>query len=859
MAPEHLGEHDQIPFRPGRADRTPSTRRGRRGCAPASSTGRRRTAASRRDRWRPADRGRSPAGCRGPRWPDRWSAPPPRRSSPRDARGRGAAAPGRSPPARRRPSGSAASGPWPTSSASSSARRRRRAGRSVILPEGTGARDCHTLGLPSDGHGDQRCVRTAYGPASALALRDAVAEAKGGEPLAPVTVVVPSNHVGVATRRLLSSGSLGPVAGAGVGLAAVSFLTTYRLAELLGAATLAGQGRRPVSTPVLAAAVRAELAEDPGLFAPVAEHPATESALVATYRELRDLSPGALDALAGRERPGRRGGAPPPGDPRLGSSRAGTTRKTCSPRPPASPARPAVAALGALVVHLPQRLSQHSARLLVALAEHVPTTVVAGFTGVAEADAEVADSLRRLGLDPDGGRRRSAIPRRSRPTARWCSPRPTATRRSARPCGPSSTPCAPAPGSIASPCSTRQPEPYARLAHEQLHAAGIPTNGAAVVPLAARVAGRTLLELLALPGRRLPPTGRVRVAVVGAGPPRRTGWPPPARGSGCRARRRWSPVATTGTTRLTQLAQRNEEHAAEAELDDDEPEWVPGRLREEAERARELQAFVLELIDDLSAAAARPRRWSEHAAWAQRWLGRLLGGAAPPRAVGRPGRAQGGRAGRRGAAPPRRARRGGGSGVARRVPPHPRDRARARPRPGRPLRRRRAGRLGGDGHRARPRPGRGARAWPRARSPPPSATTRSSPTTSAPAPAASWRSAPSASSGSTASSSPPSPARAATCSCVPRGDLRRSVERVPSALGARPLHPPGRSAVAAGGRPTSSPPASRGCGTWRPSTPGLRHLDVPATAQEHRLRALLAAGGDLAGHRRRRHRRRAPR
>ncbi len=43
------------------------------------------------------------------------------------------------------------------------------------------------------------------------------------------------------------------------------------------------------------------------------------------------------------------------------------------------------------------------------------------------------------------------------------------------------------------------PEPYARIAHEQLRAAGITTNGAAVMPLAARVAGRTLLGLLDLP------------------------------------------------------------------------------------------------------------------------------------------------------------------------------------------------------------------------------------------------------------------------------------------------------------------------------------------------------------------------
>ncbi|MEO7429486.1 MAG: hypothetical protein ABIY48_08905, partial [Acidimicrobiales bacterium] len=104
-----------------------------------------------------------------------------------------------------------------------------------------------------------RTVWTGYGPEAAVALRDSVALAKAGEPLAPVTVVVPSNHVGVASRRLLASGSLGPVAGAGIGLAAVTFLTTYRLAELLGASPLAATGRRPVSTPVLAAAMRAEL------------------------------------------------------------------------------------------------------------------------------------------------------------------------------------------------------------------------------------------------------------------------------------------------------------------------------------------------------------------------------------------------------------------------------------------------------------------------------------------------------------------------------------------------------------------------------------------------------------------------
>ncbi|HEY6415409.1 MAG TPA: hypothetical protein VIX41_04200, partial [Acidimicrobiales bacterium] len=148
-------------------------------------------------------------------------------------------------------------------------------------------------------------VATAYGRPALQALRRAITGAKQGDPLAPVTVIVPANHVGVTARRALASGSLGPVSDGGAGVAAVTFLTVYRLAELLGAPRLAAQRRRPVSTPVLAAALRRVLRRDPGLFAPVAEHPATEAALVAAFGELSDVSAGGLDGLA---RAGRRAG-----------------------------------------------------------------------------------------------------------------------------------------------------------------------------------------------------------------------------------------------------------------------------------------------------------------------------------------------------------------------------------------------------------------------------------------------------------------------------------------------------------------------------------------------------------------------
>ncbi len=466
-----------------------------------------------------------------------------------------------------------------------------------------------------------RVVWSPYGQGAAHALRDAVTEAKAGEPLAPVTVVVPSNHVGVASRRLLSSGALGPVAG-GVGLAAVSFVTTYRLAELLGASALAGQGKKPVSTPVLAAAVRAELATDPGLFAPVAEHPATESALVSTYRELRDLSPAALDALAAssdraREVVRLHRAA------RARLEREWSDEEDLLTAATALAGTPAAAELGALVVHLPQRVTQHSARLLVALAEHLPTTVIAGTSGVEAADAEVRTSVLRLQTGAGAPGIEPAPPvAGDRTTVLTASDGDEEVRAAVRAVV----------GAVRH--GTRldriavlhaSPEPYARLSHEQLHAAGVPTNGAAVVPLAARVAGRTLLELLGLPGggyRRQDVFAWLASAPIlhGGHLAPTTGWERLSREAAVVAGRDdWD-------VRLAQFAERNERWAAEAELDDEEPEWRAGRLRAEGTRALELRQFVLAAIDDLTASAARPRRWSEHAAWAQRWLGRLLGG-----------------------------------------------------------------------------------------------------------------------------------------------------------------------------------------------------------------------------------------
>jgi ATP-dependent helicase/nuclease subunit B len=469
-------------------------------------------------------------------------------------------------------------------------------------------------------------VVCGYGREAARALHGAVSAAKAGDPLRPVTVVVPSNHVGVGARRLLASGGLGAVAGSGVGLAAVAFVTTYRLAELLGAAALATSGRRPVSTPVLAAAVRAELAEDPGLFGPVRSHPATESALVSTYRELRDLSPAALDSLAGT---GRRAAEVVRVHRAVRRRLAEAWSDEEDLLAAAAAVAPAAARelVGAMVVHLPQQLTGHGAHLLRTLARHVPTTVVAGRTGVRAADEEVARSLARLGLDP--GALTAPVP----------VPPPvdaTRTRIVTTSDGDEEVRAAVRAVVDAVRAGTRldriallhaAPEPYARLAHEQLRAAGVPTNGAAVVPLAARLAGRTLLELLALP------EGGFRrqdvFAWLAAAPILFEGrWAPTTAWE--RISREAKVVAgrLDWDAHLTQLAQQEEVRAAGLDKDDEEPDWKAARCRRTAEHALALRTFVLRLVDDLDAAASGARHWSERAAWAQRCLVALLGPAA---------------------------------------------------------------------------------------------------------------------------------------------------------------------------------------------------------------------------------------
>ncbi|HEX5368678.1 MAG TPA: hypothetical protein VFY10_04610, partial [Dehalococcoidia bacterium] len=114
-------------------------------------------------------------------------------------------------------------------------------------------------------------------PALSSFLED-IAKARRRDPLAPVTVIVPSHVAGIQLRRRLAE--IGSFAG-------VRFETLPRLAELLGAASLAQAGRAPLARPIgdyLAAQIAREARAD---LADVRDLPGFARVLRQTFQRLR--------------------------------------------------------------------------------------------------------------------------------------------------------------------------------------------------------------------------------------------------------------------------------------------------------------------------------------------------------------------------------------------------------------------------------------------------------------------------------------------------------------------------------------------------------------------------------------------
>jgi ATP-dependent helicase/nuclease subunit B len=430
---------------------------------------------------------------------------------------------------------------------------------------------------------------TLVAPPDALdSLAAAIADSKGDDPLAAVTVAVPTNTCGVMTRRAL---------GRSGGVVGVDMVTLNRLAELIAGPGLAAAGRSPLSTPVVDLAIAAVLAVDPGPFAAVSRHPSTVVALRELHSELRLTGPTNRERLREQSRRGRQA---------LRVSDAVSQSLTpswydeadlftCAAAVVETVAPPG---LTSLVLYLPAELPEVALGFVRALSVVVDVRVVAQVTGDAAADAPTHALIQAMGAGATtrpAGEVPAARPAAIVSTTDADDEVRTAVRHlvdAARDGTPFER--------MALLWPTQRP--YARLVEHHLDGAAVPWNGRAGTEITERLAPRLVLDLLDVDRRGL---RRRNLFDLLADVPARD---------------------ADGTFLPTASWERVSREAGIARDDD----W-DRRLRSIAgferwkEPAGSLRSFVADLRHELGHPAAT-RPWSEWSRWCgvqvERWLGR---------------------------------------------------------------------------------------------------------------------------------------------------------------------------------------------------------------------------------------------
>ncbi|MAT06331.1 MAG: hypothetical protein CL424_14935, partial [Acidimicrobiaceae bacterium] len=424
-----------------------------------------------------------------------------------------------------------------------------------------------------------------FAPDAVGALAAAVRAAKQGDPLAPVTVIVPTNAVGVTARRRL---------GADGGVAAIELVTPGRLAERLAGADLAAAGRRPVSTPLIDITVREVLRHAPGHYASVAEHPSTVTSLRDLHRELRMAGPLAAAALRGASSRGREAA-------RVSSMVAERLAEQWYDEADLITAaieriRAGVRPFESAVAFLPRIDRGLPADLLRVIGDATDLHVLVEWTGIESVDAEAAGFAAALEspVEPVGGAA-PTVPADTRVVS--TTDADDEVRHAVRQLLDAARDGVPfARMALVWPTD----RPYARLVEHHLDVAGLPWNGRPGTLVTERLVPRFLLDLLDLDRRGLrrtelfdlladvpvngPDGNRVSVAR----------WERLARAAGISRDDHWTP-------RLASLAASM--RASERD-----------QLADEAEA---LSAFVDDLRRDLGP-RSRTRTWSDWAEWCER-------------------------------------------------------------------------------------------------------------------------------------------------------------------------------------------------------------------------------------------------
>lgn len=233
-------------------------------------------------------------------------------------------------------------------------------------------------------------ISTAHGRPALLALSQRIGELQSGDPLRRVVVVTRGTIHNSWTRRELAR--LTP------GLAGVEILTLAQLAQEIALLRRAAADERvPVTRALLEGALRRALQHDPGVFASVAEHPATVAALARVFHELEPLPPELRDQFAAS---GLRAGE----IVGLQQATAEHLAKLCWTRSEllqaaAGHCEAGAEDLPAVVLHLPQPPDAHERNLLTALSRATELTLITAPSGQPRIDGPLATFVAELGLE----------------------------------------------------------------------------------------------------------------------------------------------------------------------------------------------------------------------------------------------------------------------------------------------------------------------------------------------------------------------------------------------------------------------------------------------------------------------------
>ena len=451
------------------------------------------------------------------------------------------------------------------------------------------------------------------GAPARAAVRARTRALQAGDPLRPVTVAVPSNYAGLALRRALTRAE-GDDRG---GLVNVRFLVLPRVIELLGAPLLAASGQRPLTSLLRGELIRSALQRVPGIFEPVATHPATEQRLAETFSELSELTDDARAALAAS-------GAQVADVVRLfnevqaeiAGSYYDDTALAIAATEAARSNHPALRDIGALIVHSPGPMNRAERAFVEALAEVEDVTLLLTQVGDSIADGPTIEQWKP---------HLSSAPGTIEPpvaTAIVSAPDADEEVRHALRLVIKQVEAGANLNRIA--LLSRHASPYAALLAGQLDAAGIPWNGGNPETVAQTVPGRTMLGLL-----DLPTSAYSRASVIawlssvpiflsehGRFVPAHR-WDAIARKAGIiGGRKEWS-------ERLDLFVESKQRELENQETSDEPSEWRIRGLEHDVAEAQTFRSFIAELIESVEQSPGND--WRSFAAWAAGLLSRYLG------------------------------------------------------------------------------------------------------------------------------------------------------------------------------------------------------------------------------------------